>query len=68
MPDREAGTDENEENGKRSSGGQVRLKPAGEGRVRPLKVPIEPRADKQIHPRRPLPLVREGPDNTDGNQ
>jgi len=61
MPDREAGTDKKNETGKRLPGGHVRLEPAGEARVKTLETPVEPPADKQIHQRRPLPLVPEGP-------
>jgi hypothetical protein len=61
MPDRE--TDAKKESEKRQHGSKVRLKPAGEARVKPQENPVEPPADKQIHPRRPLPLVPEGPDD-----
>jgi hypothetical protein len=68
MPDRDGESEENDETGKRLPGGQVHLKPAGEARVTPLEAPDEPPADKRIHPRRPLPLVPEGPVHTEEDQ
>ena len=68
MDDRKDKTDEHEKPDKRSSGGAVHLKPAGEAQVKPLEEPIEPPSDKQIHPRRPLPLVPEGPDHAEEDQ
>jgi len=61
MPDRE--TDEKSKTKKHQHGGPVHLKPAGEAHVKPMENPVEPPTDKQIHPRRPLPLVPEGPDD-----
>ena len=61
MPDRE--TDAKDKAEKRQVVRQVPLKPAGEALVKPQENPVEPPADKRIHPRRPLPLVPEGPDD-----
>lgn len=61
MPDRE--TDAKNKAEKRQVVRQVPLKPAGEAVVKPQDNPVEPRGDKRIHPRRPLPLVPEGPDD-----
>jgi len=61
MPDRE--TDAKNKAEKRQVVRQVPLKPAGEAVVKPQENPVEPPTDKQIHPRRPLPLVPEGPDD-----
>ena len=61
MPDRE--TKAKDETKKQQHGGQVHLKPAGEALVKPQENPVEPPGDKRIHPRRPLPLVPEGPDD-----
>jgi hypothetical protein len=61
MPDRE--TKAKNEIEKHEHGGPVHLKPAGEALVKPQENPVEPRTDKRIHPRRPLPLVPEGPDD-----
>ena len=61
MPDREANEEKKGE--KHQHGGPVHLKPAGKALVKPQENPIEPPTDKQIHPRRPLPLVPEGPDD-----
>jgi hypothetical protein len=44
------------------------LKPAGEALVKPQENPVQPPADKQIHPRRPLPLVPEGPDDPEQDE
>jgi hypothetical protein len=48
--------------------GQVHLKPAGKALVKPQENPVEPPVDKQIHSRRPLPLVPEGPDDPDDEE
>ena len=48
--------------------GQVHLKPAGQALVKPQENPVEPPVDKQIHSRRPLPLVPEGPDDPDDEE
>jgi hypothetical protein len=61
MPDRE--TNAKKESEKRQHGSLVHLKPAGEALVKPQENPAEPPNDKRIHPRRPLPLVPEGPDD-----
>jgi hypothetical protein len=68
MADRKDKIDESEKSEKRSSGGAVYLKSAGEAQVKPLEEPIEPPSDKQIHPRRPLPLVPEGPEHAEEDQ
>jgi hypothetical protein len=65
MPDREI--DEKNETKKRQHGGPVHLKPAGEALVKPQETPVEP-PDKQIHPRRPLPLVAEDPDDPEQDE
>jgi hypothetical protein len=44
------------------------LKPAGEALVKPHENPVEPPTDKRIHPRRPLPLVPEGPDDPEPDE
>lgn len=61
MPDRE--TDAKKKADERKPVRQVHLKPAGEALVKPQENPVEPPTDKRIHPRRPLPLVPEGPDD-----
>lgn len=66
MPDRES--DAKKESERRQHGSQVRLKPAGEALVKPQENPAEPPTDKQIHPRRPLPLVPEGPDDQEPDE
>jgi hypothetical protein len=38
---------------------EVRLKPAAEAKVIHQALPPRPPEDKRIHPRRPLPLIRE---------
>jgi hypothetical protein len=63
MPERE--TELKNKTDERQPVRQVPLKPAGEAHVKPQENPVEPPADKRIHPRRPLPLVPEGPDNQD---
>jgi hypothetical protein len=68
MPDRDAGSEEKNEIVKRLPPGQIHLKPAGEAFVKPLEAPDEPPADKRIHPRRPLPLVPEGPVDNEKDQ
>ena len=62
MPDRE--TKPKNETEKHQHGGQVHLKPAGEALVKPQENSRSAPADKQIHPRRPLPLVPEGPERS----
>jgi hypothetical protein len=59
MPDRKTTTENGSE--KPRPDDQVRLKPAGEALVKTQDDPVEPPPDKQIHPRRPLRLVPEGP-------
>jgi hypothetical protein len=61
MPDRNPGTTEKEEQ-KPLAPGEVRLRPAGESVVTHKNEPPQPLVDKQIHPRRPLPLVPEPPE------
>jgi hypothetical protein len=46
----------------------VRLKPAGQVQVVPTRKASQPPPDKRIHPRRPLPLVPEGPKEDDDDQ
>lgn len=66
MPERES--KETKKTEKHQHVGQVHLKPAGEALVKPQERPVEPPADKQIHPRRPLPLVPEGPDDQEPDE
>ena len=66
MPDRE--TDAKNKAEERQVVRQVPLKPAGEALVKPQENPIEQPADKQIHARRPLPLVPEGPDDQEPDE
>jgi hypothetical protein len=66
MPDRE--TDAKKKAEERQVVRQVPLKPAGEALVKPQENPVEPPAEKQIHARRPLPLVPEGPDGQDDEE
>jgi hypothetical protein len=69
MPGRKNASDRKKAVQKPSSVSEVPLRSSGEVIVTPKEAPARPLDDKQIHPRRPLPLVPDAPstDTRDGN-
>lgn len=66
MPDRKAGATEKGSAETPSSPRESRLEPGGEAVVVYQETPLSPEEDKRIHPRRPLPLVPEAPNEEKG--
>jgi hypothetical protein len=62
MQDRKTETEKTKAASKPSDLGEIELKPAGDTVVTAKDLPAKAAGNKRIHPRRPLPLVPDAPD------
>ena len=67
MSDRKDESHKNNDTGRKTRRDEVDLESSGEVTVLPKRSLPTPPEDKRIHPRRPLPLVPEAPDEDESD-